>query len=83
MCSARSAAEAALFLRALPEELGMLEAQGGVLRACWSPPPSSLVFDASRTACPTPSAGTPRASSGIPARQPQGTVLYIDTKEDA
>jgi ABC-type transporter Mla maintaining outer membrane lipid asymmetry ATPase subunit MlaF len=77
-------AEPRYFFARLPEELGMLERKMASFVRLLVAAPEFMVFDAledglSYAEC----RHAARFEAEYRARQPQGTVLYIDTKEDA
>lgn len=76
--------ESRAFLARIPDELGMLERKIAALVRSLVTAPELMVFDALEDGLSTGECRhAARFEAQYRARQPQGTVLYVDTKEDA
>jgi ABC-type transporter Mla maintaining outer membrane lipid asymmetry ATPase subunit MlaF len=72
------------FLARIPDELGMLERKIAALVRSLVAAPELMVFDALEDGLSTAECRhAARFEAQYRARQPRGTVLYVDTKEDA
>ncbi len=72
------------FFARIPDELGMLERKMATFVRCLVGTPELMVFDALEDGLSSAECRyAARFEAEYRARQPQGTVLYVDTREDS